>query len=177
MNNHEQRMLEPIKKKKKRITYVQRQRRCCNEMGGGPLTIKSIKSNSIPTGWATHKLENNNIRGVLPLLWRFWVPCQASQPGDLPKGLGIPRESDFEGQWDLITWLPQDWGNRDYTFGGHKQNLMCSKPRGKEQWPHRRLNETYLLVLEGLPWRCRSVEACHGAGGTGSSSPGRGSLA
>ena len=26
------------------------------------------------------------------------------------KGLGIPRESDFEGQWDLITGLPQDWG-------------------------------------------------------------------
>ena len=164
MNNHEQRMLEPSKKK--RITYVQRQRRCCNEMGGGPLTIKSIKSNSIPTGWATHKLENNNTKGVLPLLWRVWAPCQASQPGDLPKGLGIPRESDFEGQWDLITWLPQDWGNRDYTFGGHKQNLLCSKPRGKEQWPHRRLNETYLLVLEGLPWRCGSVEACHGKGGT-----------
>ena len=32
---------------------------------------------------------------------------------DPGKGLRIPRESDFEGQKDLITELPQDWGNRD----------------------------------------------------------------
>ena len=28
------------------------------------------------------------------------------------------------------------------------------RPRRKEQWPHRRLNQTYLLVLESLLWRC-----------------------
>ena len=51
------------------------------------------------------------------------------------KGLGIPRESDFEGQWDLITGLPQDWGGggRYSTLGGYKQNLVCTKIRGKEQ--------------------------------------------
>ena len=27
------------------------------------------------------------------------------------KGLRTPREFDFEGQWDLITELPQDLGN------------------------------------------------------------------
>ena len=32
---------------------------------------------------------------------------------DPTKGLRIPRESDFEGQWDLITELPQDWVKRD----------------------------------------------------------------
>ena len=32
---------------------------------------------------------------------------------DPTKGLRIPRESDFEGQWDLITELPQDWVQRD----------------------------------------------------------------
>ena len=33
--------------------------------------------------------------------------------------------------------------------GTHK--VVCtSGPRGKEQWPHRGLNQTYLLVLEGL---------------------------
>ena len=33
--------------------------------------------------------------------------------------------------------------------GTHK--VVCaSGPRGKEQWPHRRLNQSYLLVLEGL---------------------------
>ena len=40
------------------------------------------------------------------------TPSQASQPGDLTKGLGIPRESDFEGQWDLIIRLSQDWGKQ-----------------------------------------------------------------
>ena len=53
-----------------------------------------IKSNPIPAGWATHKLENNNIK-VLPLLWRFWAPCQASHSGDPAKGLGILRESNY----------------------------------------------------------------------------------
>ena len=31
---------------------------------------------------------------------------QISQPGDQVKELKIPREHDFEGQWDLITELP-----------------------------------------------------------------------
>ena len=50
-------------------------------------------------------------------------------------------------------WL-QDFGrtggNRDSTLGGHTQSRVCNKTQEKEQWPHRRLNQTYLLVLEGL---------------------------
>ena len=53
-----------------------------------------VKSNPIPARWATCKLENNNIK-VLPLLWRFWAPCQASHSGDPAKGLGILRESNY----------------------------------------------------------------------------------
>ena len=49
--------------------------------------------------------------------------------------------------------------------------------RGKEQWPYRRQNQTYLLVLEGLLWRCGLSVAHCGDRGTGSSSPGRCSLA
>ena len=37
---------------------------------------------------------------------------QISQPGDLEKGLRTLREFDFEGQWNLISELPQDWVNR-----------------------------------------------------------------
>ena len=36
------------------------------------------------------------------------MPGQAFQPGDLAKGLGLPRESDFEGQQNLIPGLLQD---------------------------------------------------------------------
>ena len=32
--------------------------------------------------------------------------------GDLAKRMKIPREFDFGGQWDLITELSEDWGNR-----------------------------------------------------------------
>ena len=67
-----------------------------------------IKSNPIPASWTNHKLENNNTKEVLPLLWRFWPLHQAFQPGNPAKGLGIPRESDFEGQQNLTTGLPQD---------------------------------------------------------------------
>ena len=33
-------------------------------------------------------------------------PQQTFQPGDPAEGLRIPRESDFEGEHDLITELP-----------------------------------------------------------------------
>ena len=69
-----------------------------------------IKSNPVYTGWAMNKLENNNTKEVFPLLWRFWAPHQRSQAGDLEKRLGIPREYDFGGQWNLIIGFSQDWG-------------------------------------------------------------------
>ena len=74
--------------------------------------IITIKSNPIPAGWVTHKLENNNTKDALPLLWRFWTLCQAPQPGDLTKGLGIPRESSPKGKQNSITGLPQVWGKQ-----------------------------------------------------------------
>ena len=40
-----------------------------------------------------------------------------------------PREFDFEGQWDLIIELPQDWGKQ--TLGGYKQNLVCTRTQDK----------------------------------------------
>ena len=41
-------------------------------------------------------------------------------------------------------------GNRDPTLGGHTQSSVYIRNQGKEQWPQGRLNQTYLLVLEGL---------------------------
>ena len=73
----------------------------------------------------------------------------------LAMGEEIPRESDFDSDWNQASsiWL-QDFdstgGNRDSTLGGHTQSSVCIKTWGEEQWPHRRLNQTYLVVLEGL---------------------------
>ena len=59
------------------------------------------------------------------------MPHQASQLGDSTKRLGLFRESDLEGQQDLIIGLPQDWGETDSIFGGYKQNLACTKTQRK----------------------------------------------
>ena len=70
-----------------------------------------IKSNPIPAEWVTHKLENNT-KEVLTLLRRLQAPDKAPQPEDPAKALGIPGESDFKGQWDLIKELLQDQGKQ-----------------------------------------------------------------
>ena len=62
--------------------------------------------------------------------------------------------------------------------GAKKKNRQdAPRPRRKEQWPYRRLNHTYLLVLEGLLWRHGSALAHRRDGSTGSISPGRCPLA
>ena len=60
--------------------------------------------------------------------------------------------------------------------GTHK--VVCtSGPRGKEQWPHRRLNQTYLLVLDGLLQRSGTTVTHCGDKDTGCRSSGKYTLA
>ena len=77
------------------------------------------------------------------------------------------------------TWL-QDFhrigGNRDSTLGGTHKVVCASGPRGKKQWPHRRLNHTYLLVLGGFLQRQGATVAHLGDKDTGSRSSGKYSL-
>ena len=94
-----------------------------------------IKSNPIPTGSAAH-----NWRMIIPKKFSHCFessepPHQASQPGYLAKGLGILRESDFEGQWDLIAGLPQDWGKQIPLLVGTNKILCTPIPKGREQCP------------------------------------------
>ena len=44
-----------------------------------------------------------------PSVAKVLGPNQTFKPGDPTQGLRMSRESDFEGQWDLMTELPQDW--------------------------------------------------------------------
>ena len=112
-----------------KIPRVQKQRKPQRDSRRGAIMIKS---NPIPTGWVTHRLENNNTKDVLVLLWRFWTPHQSSQPGDLTKELGIPRESYLEGNQIWLQDFHRTSGNRDSSLGGHKQNLVHTKTQGKE---------------------------------------------
>ena len=68
------------------------------------------------------------------------------------------REFDFGGQWDLITALTQDQGNR--LLEGTNKALCTSAARRKEQCPHRRLSQTCLRVSRSLWQRCGSTAAC-----------------
>ena len=104
----------------KKIPPVQRQRRSHSK------TVGEAQSHQIPylpgewpTDWRTMPKQ------VLALLWRFWNPYQASQPGDLTKGQGIPWQSGLEGQGDLIIGLPEDWGKE--RLQGTTKNFACTK--------------------------------------------------
>ena len=51
--------------------------------------------------------------------------------------LGIPKESDFEGQQDLTAGLPQNWGKQRLLAWRAQtklyQDTHIPGPRGKEQ--------------------------------------------
>ena len=76
-----------------------------------------------PTDWRTIKLKSSHT------VTKVLGPTIDFPTWDLAKGLRTPREFDFEGQWALITELPQHWGNRD--SWRHKQSLMCTRTQEK----------------------------------------------
>ena len=64
--------------------------------------------------------------------------------------------------------LTQDWGKG--RLEGTNRTLCTPGPRRKEQWPHRRLTQTYLWVSRSLRQRHGSAVACCRVGGTKCSS-------
>ena len=119
---------------------------------------------AIPWGYACTK-------EIILLSRKFYYTQQISQPGDLGKRLRTPREFNFGGQWDLITELTQDWGNR--LSQGTIKTLCAPGPKRKEQWPNKRLTRTCLWVSRSLQWRHRSVVLCCRVRGTECSCMGR----
>ena len=111
----------------------------------------TIKSNPMVTGWVTHKLENTFI------LQKSTHWNEGSEPHVRFPNLGVWQwEEEFLENQTLKAseiWF-QDFdrtgGKRDSTLGGHTQSSVRIGTQGKEHWPHKTLNQTYLLVLEGL---------------------------
>ena len=100
-------------------------------------------------GWLT------NWRTLIPQKSSHW--SEGSEPQVRLHNLGVQQlEEEFlENQTLKASRISlQDFnrtgGNRDSILGGHTQSSVCIRTQGKEQWPHKRLNQTYLLVLEGL---------------------------
>ena len=117
-------------------------------------------------------MENNNTKEVLQ-----GCDGQVSKPGDPTKGLGIPRESDFESQRDLITKISTGLEKTETpVLEGTNETLRAARLRGKEQQPHRKPSQNCLPVLEGLLWSHALAGTHHGDRGTGSSCLGRSPL-
>ena len=61
----------------------------------------------------------------------------------------MARDSDSEGQWDLITELPQDWGKQ--TLGEYEQNFVSTKTQGREAViPQETRNRAFLNTWQTL---------------------------
>ena len=123
-----------------------------------------------------------NGRTLIPQKSTHW--SEGSEPHIRLTNLGDwQQEEEIQKNQTLKTseiWL-QDFdrtgGNRDSTLGGHTQSSVCMRTQGKEQWPHRRLNQTYLLVLDGLLQSQGVALSHHENKDTGSRSSGKYSLA
>ena len=150
------------------MSHVQRQRRSCSKMVGGHSDDK-FKSHTCQVG--DPQTGEKNTKEVLPLLWSFWTWCQASQPEDSTKGLGIPKESDLEGQCDLILGLPKDWGKQKLQSWRSQAKYCILQDLQERSSGPTGDNQNYLLVLEGLLWRHGLTGARHRDGNTGNRSP------
>ena len=99
-------------------------------------------------------------------IWKIIIPQKFSHRSESPE----PRISlPSLGAWEQEEETPENlalkasgvWSqefhrtgeNRNSTLGGCTQGLVHTGTQGKQQWPHKRLGQTYLLVLEGLRWR------------------------
>ena len=58
-----------------------------------------------------------------------------SQLGDLAKGLGIPRESDFKGQQDLLADFHRAGGNRFHSWRTHTKPCVYQDPGDRSSEP------------------------------------------
>ena len=113
----------------------------------GAITIKQIpyQLGECLTNWRTLIAQKST----------HW--SEGTEPHIRLPNLGVQQQEEefLENQTLKASgiWL-QDFertqGNRDSTLGGHTQSHVCIGTQGKEQWPHRGLNQTYLLLWEGL---------------------------
>ena len=131
----------------------------------------NIKSHNCRVGdWQTgkqlyHRSSPPGVRVLSPL---SGFPTWGSSNGR--------RNSQRIRLWRLVGFDCRISTETPLLEGTHK--VVCtSGPKGKEQWPHKRLNQTYLLVWEGLLQRWGVAVANHRDKDTGSRSSGKYSLA
>ena len=85
------------------------------------------------------QIESNNTKEVLPMLWRFWTPCQDYHLGiykgtDNPQGIQLCMPEGFD--YRTSTGLAE---KETLVLGSTNKILHTPRTRGKEQWAHRLL--------------------------------------
>ena len=103
-----------------------------------------MKSITTPVSWATHKLESNSIPEVLPQEWKF-----SGVTGPILPWLGVWQleEQPLER---LVLKASRNWSQEFHSTGETEAALLdgAYQERAEKQWPHKNLDQTYLLVLE-----------------------------
>ena len=65
-----------------------------------------------------------------------WGPTSRFSAGDQANRQVIPRDSDFESQWDLIIEIPWDWGKQETLLLEGTNKTVCPPgPRGRSSKP------------------------------------------
>ena len=88
-----------------------------------------IKPNLIPARWVTHKLDSSNINSSLTV-GQVLSPASGFPAWGSSTGTGSPPE--------IWLWKPEGLhfhgtgGNRDFTLGGHKQNIAWTRTHRKK---------------------------------------------
>ena len=143
-------MLEPTKKKKKK-SHFQRQRRSHSKMVRGAQSWQNQISYPL-VGWSTGQ------RTIIPKKFSTVVKVLNPMP-DFQAWGSDKRTETHQGIWP---WGPAGFDYRTSRGLGETETpllqgtnkiLHAPRPRGEEQWPQRRLNQNYLLMLDGLLWR------------------------
>ena len=136
----------------------------------------TLNSNRICTVRVTHKLKNNTNKEVSCTVAKALGPMSDFLTWGSSKGTGNNQRIQLWRSVNLITEHPQGLG-KQILLGGTNKTLRAPGTTGKEQWPHKRLNQTCLQVSEGLLQRYGLVVTCWRDTGTGNSSTRRPMLA
>ena len=125
-----------------------------------PLTMKTPKSQLTTEQQSTKKKKKKKPKPTKKDTWhlktkrkpnetegKLWASDNSPQPGGLAMEGGASKNLALKGSRIWSQEFHRTRGNRNSTLGGNTQGLIHISTLGKKQWSHKRLGQTYLLVL------------------------------
>ena len=135
----------------------------------------TIKSNPIPVGWVTHKLENNNIKEVSHCV-KVLNPTSGFPAWESNKGTG-----NSQGIWPWkpagLHYIHRTRRTKDFSLGGHKLTFVHTKTQRKGVVIPQETEPKLPATVGSFPEETWVSTGLPQGRGTGSSSLGRSPLA